>query len=109
MYKIYFFLDSFIHFRIFKQVPKYSVTGLQRPSGTCSPPAEASTQGLKCKTNTIPDAHFEYSSLFSGTQAEKVGNPEKNCENCIKSQKTQKLSQIAMHEGDNPDYNVTDP
>jgi hypothetical protein len=23
-----------------------------------------------------PDAHFHYSSLFSGTQAEKVGNPK---------------------------------
>jgi hypothetical protein len=23
------------------------------------------------------DAHFDYLSLFSGTQAEKVGNPEK--------------------------------
>jgi hypothetical protein len=23
------------------------------------------------------DAHFDYSSLFSGTQAEKVGNPKK--------------------------------
>jgi hypothetical protein len=24
-----------------------------------------------------PDVHFDYLSLFSGTQAEKVGNPEK--------------------------------
>jgi hypothetical protein len=38
----------------FKQVPKYLATGLKRPSGTNSPPAEASTQGLKYKTNTIP-------------------------------------------------------
>jgi hypothetical protein len=36
-----------IHIRIFKQVPKYLATGLLRPLGTCSPPAEASTQGLK--------------------------------------------------------------
>jgi hypothetical protein len=33
---------------------KYLATGLKRPSGTNSPPAESSTQGLKCKTNTIP-------------------------------------------------------
>jgi hypothetical protein len=25
-----------------------------------------------------PDAHFDYLSLFSGAQAEKVGNPKKN-------------------------------
>jgi hypothetical protein len=58
-----FFLGSFIHIRIFKQAPKYLDTGLKRPSGTHSPPSEASTQGLKCK-------------LFNGTQAEKVGNPK---------------------------------
>jgi hypothetical protein len=28
-----------------------------------------------------PDAHFDYSSLFSDAQVEKVGNPEKKCEN----------------------------
>jgi hypothetical protein len=49
-----FFLDSSIHIRILKQVPKYLVTGLWRPSGTNSPPAEALTHGLKCKTNTLP-------------------------------------------------------
>jgi hypothetical protein len=54
IYRIYFFLDSLIHIRIFKQVPKYLATGLQRPSGTYNPPAEASTQGLKWKINTIP-------------------------------------------------------
>jgi hypothetical protein len=51
--KVYFFLDSIIHIRIFKQVPKYLATGLYRPSGTYSPQAEASTEELKCKTNTI--------------------------------------------------------
>jgi hypothetical protein len=50
---LYFFLNRIIHICIFKQVPKYLATGLTRPSGTNSPPAEASTQGLKCKTNTI--------------------------------------------------------
>jgi hypothetical protein len=48
------FFARIIHFGIFKEVPKYLATGLKRPSGTNSPPAEASTQGLKCKTNTIP-------------------------------------------------------
>jgi hypothetical protein len=48
--------------------------------------------------------HFDYLSLFSGTQAEKVGNPGKKCENCkraknkTKQNKTKycamKLSQI---------------
>jgi hypothetical protein len=54
--KFTFFLGSFIHIRIFKQVPKYLATGLKRPSRTHSPPAdlEASTQGLKWKINTIP-------------------------------------------------------
>ena len=28
IYEIYFFLDSLIHIRIFKQVPKYLATGL---------------------------------------------------------------------------------
>jgi hypothetical protein len=53
------FWDEFIkftsmHIRILKQVPKYLATGLYRPSGNISPPAKASTQGLKCKTNTLP-------------------------------------------------------
>jgi hypothetical protein len=48
------FLYSFVHVCIFKQVPTYLATGLQRPSGTYSPPAEASTQGFKSKTNVIP-------------------------------------------------------
>jgi hypothetical protein len=57
------------------------------PRGLKSPPAEASTQGLKCKTNKLtiydaPDAHFDFSSLFSNVQVEKVGNPKerKKCE-----------------------------
>jgi hypothetical protein len=50
-YNSYFFPDSLFYIRIFKQVPKYLATGLKRPSGTYSPPAEASTQGFKCKTN----------------------------------------------------------
>jgi hypothetical protein len=52
--KFCYFLDCFFYIRIFKQAPKYLATGLYRPSGTYSPPAEASTQGLKWKTNTIP-------------------------------------------------------
>jgi hypothetical protein len=48
-----FILDSSIHIRILKLVRKYLATGLNRPSGTNSPPAEASTQGLKSKTNTL--------------------------------------------------------
>jgi hypothetical protein len=43
----------------------------------------------KCKTNTFnnnfdaPDAHFDYSSLFSDAQVEKVVYPKKKkrCEN----------------------------
>jgi hypothetical protein len=51
----YFFLDSIIHISIFKASTEVlSYYRLKRPSGTYSPPAEASTQGLKCKTNTIP-------------------------------------------------------
>jgi hypothetical protein len=35
-----------------------------------------------------PDAHFDYLSLFSGTHAEKVGNPtKKNCENSTRAEK----------------------
>jgi hypothetical protein len=42
---------------------------------------------IVCCTNfDAPDAHFDYLSLFSGTQAEKVGNPEKKtCENCTRA------------------------
>jgi hypothetical protein len=56
--------------------------------------------------------HFDYSSLFSGTQAETVGNP-KNCENCKRAEKNQILchdiepnpsKDRAMHEGDNPSF-----
>jgi hypothetical protein len=46
---------------------------LLRPSGTYSPPAEASTQGLKCKKQKTKKL-----ILFSGTQVEKVGNPGEN-------------------------------
>jgi hypothetical protein len=35
------------------QIPKYLATGLYRPSVTYRLPAEAWTQGLKCKTNTL--------------------------------------------------------
>jgi hypothetical protein len=28
-----------------------------------------------------PDAHFDYSNLFSDAQIEKVGNPGEKCEN----------------------------
>jgi hypothetical protein len=43
-----------------------------------------------------PDIHFDYLGIFSGTLAEKVGNPEKS-ENCIRDKKkcyAMKLSQI---------------
>jgi hypothetical protein len=59
--------------------------------------------------------HFDYLSLFSGTQAEKVGNPGKKIVKTI--QKPKKNKQIlcheiepnpskdkAMHEGDNPSF-----
>jgi hypothetical protein len=49
-----FFLTVLFIYVFLKQVPKYLATELKGPSGTYSPPAEASTQGLKCKTNTIP-------------------------------------------------------
>jgi hypothetical protein len=81
--KFTFFSTIFFMFRIFNQVPKYLATGLYRPSGTYSPPAEASTQELKCKTNTIPILmhhmiiSITFKSLFSGTKAKKVGNPKK--------------------------------
>jgi hypothetical protein len=42
------FLDRIIQIRIFKQVLKYLATELKRPSGTYSPPAEASNQVLVC-------------------------------------------------------------
>ena len=36
-----------------------------------------------------PDAHFDYSSLFSDALVdEEVGNPRrKNCENCVRAEK----------------------
>jgi hypothetical protein len=40
---------NLIQIRIFKQVPKYSVTRLQKPSEEYSSPAEVSIQGIKCK------------------------------------------------------------
>jgi hypothetical protein len=47
---------------------------------------------LVCKTSTmynancdVPDTHFDYLSLFNGTQAEKVGNTKKKCENCTRA------------------------
>jgi hypothetical protein len=43
-------MHSSIH--IVKQIPKYLATGLQRPEGTNSPPAEVSTQGFNVKLNT---------------------------------------------------------
>jgi hypothetical protein len=57
--------------------------------------------------------HFDYLSLFSGTQAEKVGNPKKKSENCIRAKKKQILcheiephpsKDRVMHEGDNPSF-----
>jgi hypothetical protein len=39
--------------------------------------------GLGCKNKYFtnfdaPDAHFDYSNLFSDAQVEKIGNPKKN-------------------------------
>jgi hypothetical protein len=34
-----------------------------------------------------PDAHFDYLNLFSGTQAEKVGNPKKKNVKTVKEPK----------------------
>jgi hypothetical protein len=68
--------------------------------GTNSPPEEASTQGLKCKTKKLPIfRHFDCSSVFSGSQVEKIGNPGQKCENWknhrMKNNKSaMKLSQI---------------
>jgi hypothetical protein len=75
---------------IFKQVPKYLATGLKRPSRTYSPPAEASAQGLKCKTNMIPILmhQMRISSLFSFTQAEKVENPKNIVKTVYEPKKT---------------------
>jgi hypothetical protein len=36
---------------------------------------------LAYSVSNAPDAHFNYSSLFSDAQVEKVGNPNKKCEN----------------------------
>jgi hypothetical protein len=44
-----------------------------------------------------PDAHFDYSSLFSGTQAEKVGNPKKNCKNYTRAEKTKYCAMKLNH------------
>jgi hypothetical protein len=52
--KILLFSWQNYSYSYFKQVPKYLATGLKRPSETNSPPAEASTQWLKYKSNTIP-------------------------------------------------------
>jgi hypothetical protein len=37
-----------------------------------------------------PDAHFNYLSLFSGTQAEKVGNPKKKIVKTVEEPKQTK-------------------
>jgi hypothetical protein len=55
---------------------------------------------LKCKTNfDAPDAHFDYWSLFSDAQVQKVGNPKKKnvkTERAVgwNPKSTMKLSQI---------------
>jgi hypothetical protein len=58
--------------------------------------------------------HFDYSSLFSDAQIEKVGNPKKNVktvkepsdENQTKCHEIEPnlLKDRAMHEGDNPSF-----
>jgi hypothetical protein len=97
-----FFLDSIIHIRIFKQVPKYLATGLKRPSGTYSPPAEASTQGFKCKTNTIPilmhQMRISTTTVSSVVLRPKKLEIRKTLWNCIWAERTKyyamKLNQI---------------
>jgi hypothetical protein len=67
-----------------------------------------------------PDPHFDYLSLFSGTQAEKVGNPKKEIVKTASKPKKQILTHgiqansskdRAMHEGDNrsilDEFNIT--
>jgi hypothetical protein len=54
IYQIPFFSWQNYSYPYFKQIPKYFATELKRPSGTDSPLADTSTQGLNCKTNTIP-------------------------------------------------------
>jgi hypothetical protein len=65
--------NLFIHIRNFKQVPKYLATGLQRPSGTYSPPAEASIQGLY-------DTNFDDNLFLYGIPL------AENTTSCIKQQ-----------------------
>jgi hypothetical protein len=52
IYKIDYFLDRLIDIRIFKQVPNTKLLDNCRNLETYSPPAEASTQGLKYKYDT---------------------------------------------------------
>jgi hypothetical protein len=59
-----------------------------------------------------PDAHFDNLSLFSGTQAKKVGNPGEKLWKLYKNGKKILRHEIepnpskdrAMHEGDNPSF-----
>jgi hypothetical protein len=83
-----YFLDSSVHIRILKQVPKYLATGLWRPSGTNSPPAEASTKGLKCKTNTL--AILMHQILILTTQVSSVMLRWKKLEIWKKNVKTER-------------------
>jgi hypothetical protein len=47
------FLDRSNSIRIFKQMSKYFVIGLLKPSTTYRPPAKTSTKGLTCETHSI--------------------------------------------------------
>jgi hypothetical protein len=57
------------------------------------------------RLSDAPDEHFDYLSLFSGTQAEKSWKSErekKNCENCVRAEK-----KILCHEIDpNPSKDI---
>jgi hypothetical protein len=63
---------------------------------------------LNVKPIRAPDVHFDYSSLFSDDQVEKVGNPKKSekLENQTECHEIEPNSSKdrAMPEGDNPSF-----
>jgi hypothetical protein len=101
-YKIQLHHNIYIY--IYKQVPKYLATGLWRPSETNGPPAETSTQRLKCKANTL--IIFMHQMRISSIQVSLVMRRTKeleirkrnseHCKSCRMktNQSVMKLSQI---------------
>jgi hypothetical protein len=110
-----FFLSELFIF-VFKKVPKYLATGLKRPSGTNSPPAEVSTQGLKYKTNTIPilmhQMHISTNEVSSVVLIPKKLEIRKIVKSVKEPKKKILCHEIepnpskdrAMHAGDNPSF-----